>query len=202
MTLCETAEFEVFILQKAIVVETIEQVYEMVEHHMEDWADNKSIQALFLNSVEAKTDITCGSLLIEIKFKEHSTRSRSHLFRIFHNGRLLQKLKSLVLTDEFRKSITDVSDLNIEDSSTRQQLQDVLHTIFLRMSLRLSVNLQKMVSLLFNSSCTSIMVTVTTEAHKPAVDSIDEALDEVFPVLSEMLLRPLNDIDMTEEQSK
>ena len=166
------------------------------------WLSTPAIKCKLLEEIGTQTEISGGCLLIKFTFGEDSKRTPSDLFRMIQDGSLLQILEVIVFHDEFRQSIKDVSNLDIVDSSTRQQLIDVLDALSHKMSLTLEVNLQQMMDLLFDPSCTNVIVKLSPTFYRPTAIPINEVFDKVFPVLSEILLKPLNNIDMTEAQSK
>ena len=180
--------------------EVHKQVVKLID--LQTWASSEPIRSKILMAIGVKVKFSPGSLLMDITLSEHYLKYRSNLLYKIQDGSLLRILEAIVLTDEFRWSVTDVSDLDIEDSSTRQQLEAVLRAVSRTMSLRLSVTLQQLMDLLFNPSCTNVILKLSPAVYKPTALCVDDVFDEVFPVLSEILLKPLNDIDMTEEQSK
>ena len=131
-----------------------------------------------------------GSLMIHITLGQQSRVMPSDLFRMIEDGSLLQRLEAATFTEEFRQSLTDVSKIEIESYTQRQQLTTLLDNLTAGLSLRLSVELQQAMDLLFSPQCQTITLTLSPMTYRSPAVSVSDVFDEVFPVLSEILVKP------------
>ena len=100
-----------------------------------------------------KSRVSRGSLMIDITLGQKSKVTPSDLFRMIEDGSLLQRLEAATITVEFCQFLKDVSKTELETDIQRQQLITLLDNLTAGLSLRLSVELQQMVDLLFSPQC-------------------------------------------------
>ena len=137
-----------------------------------------------------KHQVSHSGLMIDITLRQKSGVMPSDLFRMIEDGSFLQRLEAATFTEEFRQSLTDVSKTELESDTQRQQLTTLLDDLTTGLSLRLSVELQQTVDLLFSPQCQTVTLTLSLVEYRPATVSINDVFDEVFPVLSEILVKP------------
>ena len=149
-------------------------------------------------------ETSTGSLLIHIDFAHDPPPkvTRSQLFHMIQDGSLLSQFEEVTFTDEFRHSVTDISDLHFEDESCLPLVVKILQEFEKRLALRLSVSLEELIDLLFSEQSSTISLRLSPEAYRSISVPIDNVFEEIFPNLSELLIKPLDRYFMTLEMGK
>ena len=77
-------------------------------------------------AISLEPKVRCGSLLVDITFRQESEMVSSDLFCMIEDGSLLQRLEAATFTEELQQSLTDITDINVASDREREQLRTVL----------------------------------------------------------------------------
>lgn len=144
-----------------------------------------------------KTDYS--EVLITFFCEGPSDETASTVFKLINEGDFIKDLEEQIYTPEFKQSFADVSDLELRDESQCQPVADVLTAFVDKASLRLSINLHRLLQALFSPPAGPhdiTMVVAVSKSRRGGV-TVDQVFNQIFPDLSEMLLRPFNPSEMS-----
>ena len=102
-----------------------------------------------------------GSLLVAITFSQESEKNSFNLFCMIEDGSLLQRLEAAFFKENLQQSFADISGMKDAGDVETEQLRAVLRDLTAGLSLRLSVELQQTMDLLFSPKCQTITLTLS-----------------------------------------
>ena len=113
----------------------------------------------------------------------------------------MDSLRGCVFSEEFRRSLTDLSDLPDIDAEDREKLFLLLQKFLLKVDFRLNINLQHLISQLFGTAEPSdeLLLTLT-----PVVIGVENELPDEEPITAElaaMLYSPIGTTFVGEDLS-
>ena len=121
---------------------------------------------------------------------------------MIQDGSLLSQFEEVIFTGEFTDLVLDASHFHFEDDSCLPLVVEMLHEFEKRIALRLSVSLEELIDLLFSGNSTTVALTLSPETYRLINVPIKDAFDEIFPTLSELVMKPLNQHFMSTKLGK
>ena len=115
--------------------------------------------------------------------------SVSTIFHLLIDGTLTEALRSCVFGEEFRRSLTDVSEITDVDTEGQKKLSRVLHEFERKVDFSLSVNLQHLISQLFGAGEPKGELSLVLTPAAAAVEMPDE--EAITTELAAMLSSPI-----------
>ena len=169
----------------------LEEFYRILDEEIESNAGR--IEQCLKEIIQRKLWMTAGCLEIHADVdtsKGEWSLSVSRIFHLLIDGTLMDTLRSCVFSEEFRRSLTDLSDLPDIDAEDREKLFLLLHEFGFRANFCLSVYLHHLISQLFGAAELRkefvLMLTpevTTVENELPDEETVTDELAAILSLL-------------------